>query len=432
VQMNGAMPPPPPGRVQPDGGSSGPSERALQELRWLKEPDGGCTDDDLSPAALDGIAAPSFRGREEAAPRATVVGRAAENAGVDADVEFQPKDSDVELQPLSAGPAGVAGRAEERQRTWLYNVWPSRSKFFCRGVLMTGGETELGLTPNCSIPNLCAWTCMLAPCSLYFVRVFPHLIQQGSYAMPIATAMVFLMASGFLLAACCSDPGIIPRREVILATGSAGWMESALGYNPLGLDLGPEVRDARNVPAELAGLGYRWCRTCRIIRPPRASHCPDCDNCVLRYDHHCPFVNNCVGQRNYHFFFGFVTSVLCLAILVLPALFVFLTSNSVMHTRGFEPVFYVLIAYGSLVGIAALLSFLLWVYHVFLITAKRTTKEFRRNIANVNEEPTLCATRGPRLFDPWALVDPRDLIRTDEVPLDEPESLCQRCWPSDD
>merc|ERR1719389_1251149 len=99
-----------------------------------------------------------------------------------------------------------------------------------------------------------------------------------------------------------------------------------MGYNPLG---SAHPDDAVNrVPKELSSRGYRWCRTCRIIRPPRASHCPDCDNCILRYDHHCPFVNNCVGQRNYHFFFGFVTSVLCLAVLVLPVLFWSLNSEN--------------------------------------------------------------------------------------------------------
>eukprot|EP00913_Durusdinium_trenchii_P016075 g15109.t1 len=158
----------------------------------------------------------------------------------------------------------------------------------------------------------------------------------------------------------------------------------------------------------------------------------------MRYDHHCPFVNNCVGQRNYHFFFGFVTSVLCLAMMVLPVLFWFLNSenfeataiqgllsaatSSIIRSQlavdgmihvssgALQPVFYALIALGALVGIATLLS---------------TTKEFRRNLSNIAEEPTLCASRGPRLFDPWALVDPRDLIRTDEAPPPTPSNFCQ-------
>lgn len=336
-------------------------------------------------------------------------------------------DPDIEMQPLKPDDSSVRTMIQlERPDAPLHTVWPSRSKFFCRGFCITGGETELGITPNWSMPNLCAWVCILAPCSLYFLWVLPHLLSQGIYMMPAATAVAFLTACGFLLATCCSDPGIIPRREVILATNSAARVEEALGYDVLASSTVPvDGRGgARNVPPALASRGYRWCRTCRIVRPPRASHCPDCDNCVLRYDHHCPFVNNCVGQRNYHLFFGFVTSVLCLAFLVLPVLFWFLNSDNFevdvveathASSRARQFVFYFLAACGALVGVAAVLSLVLWGYHLFLIATCRTTKEFQKRVPNV-AGLTLCAPRGRRLFDPWCLVDPRDLVRHDEPP----------------
>jgi len=324
-----------------------------------------------------------------------------------ADLEMAPVQGDQYEDP------GFGRRGDGVLRP-LYKVWPSHNYFFCRGLLMTGGTDE------CCAPSICVWVMILLPCFLYFFWVFPRLLERGALALPGATLVVFLVTTGLLLATCCTDPGILPRRDVILATGTAAKLQGALGYDILGEFSSEEPI----VPDKLYRQGYRWCRTCRIIRPPRASHCSDCDNCVLRYDHHCPFVNNCVGQRNYGYFLGFISSVLCLALLVIPSIFTYFASLNadkslagIIHLSSMMWVGWgVVILIGGLAIVASLLSLGLWAYHVFLVATHRTTKEFRRNIPNVTEEPTLWASRGPQLFDPWALVDPHVLRRGRVLP----------------
>jgi palmitoyltransferase len=53
----------------------------------------------------------------------------------------------------------------------------------------------------------------------------------------------------------------------------------------------------------------RFCKKCKVYKPPRAHHCSECNKCVLKMDHHCPWLNTCVGHRNLGHFYRFIVSV---------------------------------------------------------------------------------------------------------------------------
>ncbi|KAI8372610.1 palmitoyltransferase PFA4 [Choanephora cucurbitarum] len=52
--------------------------------------------------------------------------------------------------------------------------------------------------------------------------------------------------------------------------------------------------------------GPRYCKTCRVYKPPRSHHCRYCKRCVLKMDHHCPWIDNCVGYQNHGHFIRFI------------------------------------------------------------------------------------------------------------------------------
>jgi len=66
----------------------------------------------------------------------------------------------------------------------------------------------------------------------------------------------------------------------------------------------------------------RWCTTCNLYRPPRASHCDDCGRCFRRFDHHCCWVGNCIAKDNHRFFAGFLLCIGLASLCVPSALMV--------------------------------------------------------------------------------------------------------------
>ncbi|KAI9603576.1 hypothetical protein KEM48_000876 [Puccinia striiformis f. sp. tritici PST-130] len=62
----------------------------------------------------------------------------------------------------------------------------------------------------------------------------------------------------------------------------------------------------------------KFCKRCKIFKPPRSHHCRRCDACVLKMDHHCPWIGRCVGSHNYKFFLNFLqwSSIYCISIFV--------------------------------------------------------------------------------------------------------------------
>ncbi|BGP23487.1 Palmitoyltransferase [Rhodotorula toruloides] len=78
------------------------------------------------------------------------------------------------------------------------------------------------------------------------------------------------------------------------------------GTVPKGWEPDWRLLEAGQVEVKKRTGGPRFCRTCRVYKPPRAHHCRQCGHCILRMDHHCPWVNNCVGHHNYAHFLRFL------------------------------------------------------------------------------------------------------------------------------
>jgi hypothetical protein len=123
----------------------------------------------------------------------------------------------------------------------------------------------------------------------------------------------------------------------------------------------------------------RYCRACRVWRPPRAAHCRECGWCVRRFDHHCGALGNCVGRDNHRWFVLFLCVV---SALVLTLLF---ASVDALGREGWpadpsawrDPAVVALVLCGFAYGVMSFLS-LFAASHVCIFLCDVTTKEIMR------------------------------------------------------
>ncbi|XP_069027961.1 palmitoyltransferase ZDHHC9 isoform X1 [Embiotoca jacksoni] len=214
---------------------------------------------------------------------------------------------------------------------------------------------------------------IVGTCSLFFAFECPYLAVHLSPAIPVFAALLFLFVIAMLLRTSFSDPGVLPRALPEEATFIEMEIEAANGNVPAGQRPPPRIRNVQ-INSQIVKLKY--CYTCKIFRPPRASHCSICDNCVDRFDHHCPWVGNCVGKRNYRYFYLFTLSLSLLTIYIFTFDIIHVVMRSVdngfLNTLKETPgtVLEVLVCFFTLWSVVGLTGF-----HTYLISLNQTTNE---------------------------------------------------------
>ncbi len=229
----------------------------------------------------------------------------------------------------------------------LFEIWPGRNRFCC-GRCMTGPAADCG-------PNLCWYICALIVVVIYSVLMLGSVWQRATPALPIIFYLAVILTTIFHILTACTDPGIIPRRPI--------------------LEFIHQERARRLLVTDLDSK-RKECETCKIFRPPRASHCSTCNNCIEVFDHHCPFVNNCIGKRNYRYFILFVTGVFCsLGMAIVNGIVYFITSDG----STVNPTIAIVVC-SIVFGIIAIPIVGFLGFHIYLAIRGKTTRELLKHL----------------------------------------------------
>merc|ERR1719430_105152 len=307
------------------------------------------------------------------------------------------------------------GKMPPVQKKW--EIFPGKNTFYCDGRIVMGRQAGIFYVTLLLV---------IGTSGLFFAFDCPFLTERISPVIPVVGGVLFVFVLSNLLKTSFSDPGIIPRATNAEAENIEREIEQPNGP---GQAYRPPPR-TKEIQVKGQSVKLKYCFTCKIFRPPRASHCSICDNCVERFDHHCPWVGNCVGKRNYRYFYLFLVSLAfhCVFIFVCAVTHLVLLSknNAAERTQFLEAVrqspasiIVCVICFFSIWSIVGLAGF-----HTYLTSSNLTTNEdikgsysSKRSSTNFNPYSrgnpfsncamVLCGPQPPSLIDARGKVTPQ-------------------------
>ena len=222
------------------------------------------------------------------------------------------------------------------------------NKFFCDNKILVG---------NKYYHLIYSFIFLSLPTSFY-ISCMIKINTASSIFLLVLVLILFIPIIYGLLKGGTKDPGIIERNNEYAT------------YN------NKKSTIKVNIKGHMVNLNY--CYTCFHFRPPRTSHCAECDNCVEKFDHHCLWMGTCVGKRNYKYFYLVLSLTTVLSLIQIFSCIGFIVVK--LRQENISKILYIIITL-SCVGFFDLMFFCfflikLFAVHSWLLTTGLTFYEY--------------------------------------------------------